>query len=90
VRGISTQTFYVSTGIVTYKVVFICSILCAGVVVEFKETNYSVLESDRVFNVTLVKQGNPEQDIVVYICTKDNTTNGKSIADFACIITDLE
>lgn len=34
---------------------------------EFKETAYSVIEDDRLFNVTLIKQGNSRQDIVVSI-----------------------
>ena len=34
---------------------------------EFKETAYSVIEGDRVFNVTLVKQGDPGQNIAVAI-----------------------
>ena len=64
-------------------------ILCAGVVVEFEKEYYSVLESDEIFSVTLVKQGNPNHDIVVHIFTRDNTTNGKSMT-VQCVITTLE
>ena len=34
---------------------------------EFKESSYSVIEDEQVFNVTLVKQGDPGQDIPVSI-----------------------
>ena len=38
-----------------------------GMLVEFKDSAYSVIEDQRVFNVTLVRQGEPGQDIVVSI-----------------------
>ena len=38
-----------------------------GVVVGFKETVYSVIENDSVYNVTVIKEGNSLQDIVVNI-----------------------
>ena len=38
-----------------------------GVVVEFKENAYSVIEDDSVYNVTVIKQGNSLQNIVVNI-----------------------
>lgn len=51
----------------------------AAVVLEFKETSYSVLESDRVFNVTLVKQGNLNNPIRVSITASDITTSSKCV-----------
>lgn len=38
-----------------------------GVLVEFKDTVYSVIEDETVFEVTLVKQGDPGQSITVSI-----------------------
>ena len=38
-----------------------------GVLVEFKDSAYSVIEDQKDFNVTLVRQGEPGQDIVVSI-----------------------
>lgn len=37
------------------------------VVIEFKDSAYSVVEGVRVYNVTLVKRGEPEEDIAVSI-----------------------
>ena len=34
---------------------------------EFKDASYSVIEDEAVFNVTLVKQGDPGQSITVGI-----------------------
>ena len=34
---------------------------------EFRETSYSVIENVGVFNVTLVKQGDPGQRVVVNV-----------------------
>ena len=34
---------------------------------EFSQSAYSVIEDQWVFNVTLVRQGEPEQDILVSI-----------------------
>ena len=45
-----------------------------GVLVEFKESTYSVIENQMVFNVTLMRQGEPGQDIVVFILP--NTSAG--------------
>ena len=40
---------------------------------EFKEISYSVIEDEQVFNVTVVKQGDPGQDILVSIIPIVNT-----------------
>ena len=34
---------------------------------EFSQSAYSVIEDERVFNITVVRQGEPGQDIVVSI-----------------------
>ena len=62
------------------SIAIVISILSTAVViVEFKDSNYSVLESDRIFNVTLVKQGNPSRPIRVSITLSDITTSGKCV-----------
>lgn len=40
---------------------------CLEVIIEFKDLEYSVVEGDRIYNVTVVKQGEPGEDIVVTI-----------------------
>ena len=44
---------------------------------DFKESSYSVVEDDSIFNVTLVKQGNPMQDILVFIIPIPGTVKCK-------------
>ena len=48
---------------------------------ELKDTAYSVVEGDRIFNVTVVKQGNPGVTIVLTIVNSDITTDGKYTID---------
>jgi len=45
--------------------------------VEFKDSTYFVLESDRIFNVTLLKQGNSSRPINISITLFDNTTDSE-------------
>ena len=47
------------------------------VIIELKDTTYSVVEDDRIFNITVVKQGDPGRAIVVRIVASDNTTDSK-------------
>ena len=47
--------------------------------VEFREAAYSVIENEAFFNVTLVKQGDPGQDIVVGIIPVPGTARRKRI-----------
>lgn len=42
-------------------------ILCVGVIVEFKESIYSVIEDVSIYNVTVVKKGYSMQNITVTI-----------------------
>ena len=44
-----------------------------GIVVEFRENVYSVVEDIGIYNVTVVKQGNSLQDIVVNIIPAPET-----------------
>ena len=51
--------------------------LAVGVVVEFKEDMYSVMEDDSVYNVTLVMRGNLTQTITVRIIPVSATARGE-------------
>ena len=53
---------------------YFCFIL--GVLVEFREAAYSVIEDELFFNVTLVKQGDPGQNIVVGIIPVPGSARG--------------
>lgn len=44
-----------------------------GVIIEFKDLVYSLVEGDRVYDVTIVKQGEPEENIVVLILPEADT-----------------
>lgn len=44
------------------------------VVIEFKDSAYSVVEGVRVYNVTLVKRGEPGEDIAVSILPSPDYT----------------
>lgn len=44
-----------------------------GVILEFKDSTYSVVEDVSAFNVTVVKQGNSMQDILVNIFPSPET-----------------
>jgi len=82
VQGIATQSFEVLECMRIVCTIIIPTHVCftlAAVVLEFKETSYSVLESDRVFNVTLVKQGNLNNPIRVSITASDITTSSKCV-----------
>ena len=37
------------------------------VLIEFRDLTYSVVEDDRIYNVTIVKQGEPGEDIAISI-----------------------
>ena len=50
-----------------FAVIVVCTFYYIVLFVEFKESSYSVVEDDSIFNVTLVKQGNLMQDILVFI-----------------------
>ena len=45
---------------------------------EFKESVYSVVEDDGIYNVTVVKQGRSLQDIVVNIIPAPETAKRES------------
>ena len=40
---------------------------------EFKERSYSVVEDNRIYNVTVIKQGNSMQNITVNILASSGT-----------------
>lgn len=42
--------------------------------IEFGEVAYSVVEGDRFYNITVVKQGEPGEDIAVSIFPSEDTT----------------
>lgn len=46
---------------------------CLGVIIEFKEKTYSVIEDVSVYNVTVVKKGNSMKDIEVNIFPSPET-----------------
>ena len=62
---------------VTISIYTNCLPILLDVFVEFKESSYSVVEDDSMFNVTLVKQGNPMQDILVFIIPVPGTAKCK-------------
>ena len=44
-----------------------------GIIVEFKESIYSVIEDVSIYNVTIVKKGNSNQNITVRIIPSPET-----------------
>jgi len=48
-----------------------------GIVVEFKDDSYSVIEDDGLYAVTLVKQGNITQTFTVRIIPFSGTATGE-------------
>ena len=50
-----------------FTVIVFCPFYYVVLFVEFKESSYSVVEDDSIFNVTLIKQGNLMRDILVFI-----------------------
>lgn len=53
--------------------VFIHVYYYTGIIVEFKESIYSVIEDERIYNVTVTKQGVSMQEIVVNIFPSPET-----------------
>ena len=51
---------------------------------EFKDSTYSVIEDQKIFNVTLLRQDEPGQDIVVSIIP--NTDGGTARCKIFCMI----
>ena len=45
------------------------------VLIEFQDLSYSVVEDERIYNVTIVRQGEPGEDIVVSISPTVDTTS---------------
>lgn len=50
------------------------------VFIEFKDLAYSLIEGDRVYQVTIVKQGEPGENIVVLIIPEVETAECKRLA----------
>ena len=48
------------------------------VFIEFRDLTYSVVEDDRIYNVTIVKQGEPGEDIVVTLLPTTDPTSSNS------------
>ena len=48
------------------------------VFIEFKDLTYSVVEDVRIYNVTIVKQGEPGEDIPVLILPNTDPTSADS------------
>ena len=47
--------------------------------IEFKDSAYSVVEGDRFYIVTLVKQGEPREDLVVSIFPSPDSTAADTV-----------
>ena len=47
-------------------------------IIEFKDLTYSVVEDDRIYNVTIVKQGEPGEAIEVSILPNPDATSPDS------------
>lgn len=53
---------------------------------EFRETAYSVIEDEMVYNVTVIKQGDPGQEFVVSILPRFETGIGIARRELLAII----
>ena len=51
----------------------------SDVLVEFDPTSYTVLESDRYANITVVKRGQTTQTVSVSFTTADGTATGECL-----------
>ena len=60
-----------------FAVIFVCPFYYIVLFVEFKESSYSVVEDDSIFNVTLEKQGSLMLDILVFIIPMPGITKCK-------------
>ena len=69
-----------------FAVIVVCPFYYIVLFVEFKESSYSVVEDDSIFNVTLVKQGNLMQDILVFIIPIPGIAKCKQFLQCSCII----
>ena len=54
-----------------------CISLSPAVTVEFDPTSYTVSESDRYANITVVKRGQTTQTVSVSFTTADGTATGE-------------
>ena len=83
VRGLATETFTVLEGIryisFQHHTRCNCMMYCRlEVFIEFKDLTYSVVEDVRIYNVTIVKQGEPGEDIVLLIVPNTDPTSSDS------------
>ena len=79
VRGFATQTFTVLEGKIHTSDNLTYYFAISEVLIEFRDVAYSVVEGMRFYYVTVVKQGEPGEDIVVSIVSSPDPTAADTV-----------